>query len=72
MRGPPLRSAAALLAEFVHDRRLGWERANRFAENGEVAEDRYTYQRPNWFGAVSREHREARPPFDPAGLRVRA
>jgi sarcosine dehydrogenase len=40
--------------------KLGWERANWFAVNGEVAEDRYTYERPNWFDAVGREHRAAR------------
>jgi sarcosine dehydrogenase len=47
-------------AGAVFGEKLGWERANWFAENGEPAEDRYTYERPNWFGAVAREHRAAR------------
>lgn len=47
-------------AGAVFGEKLGWERANWFAEKGEAAEDRYTYERPNWFGAVAREHRAAR------------
>ena len=47
-------------AGAVFGEKLGWERANWFAEKGEPAEDRYTYERPNWFDAVAREHRAAR------------
>ena len=44
----------------VFGEKLGWERANWFAEGGEIAEDHYTYERPNWFEAVAREHRACR------------
>jgi sarcosine dehydrogenase len=42
--------------------KLGWERPNWFADlvSGEEAEDRYSYQRQNWFDAVGREHKAAR------------
>ena len=42
--------------------KLGWERPNWFADlaAGEVAEDRYSYQRPGWWDAVRREHQAAR------------
>ncbi|MBL8575250.1 MAG: FAD-dependent oxidoreductase [Hyphomicrobiaceae bacterium] len=52
-----LKAAGAVFGE-----KLGWERANWFADKatGELAEDRYTYQRPNWFDAVAREHKAAR------------
>ena len=50
-----LKSAGAVFGE-----KLGWERANWFADEGDIAEDRYTYERPNWFEAVAREHRAAR------------
>ena len=42
--------------------KLGWERPNWFAdpEAGEVAEDRYSYGRQNWFAAVGREHKATR------------
>ena len=42
--------------------KLGWERPNWFADlgAGEVAVDRYSYQRPGWFDAVAREHRACR------------
>ncbi|MBK6465941.1 MAG: FAD-dependent oxidoreductase [Rhodobacter sp.] len=42
--------------------KLGWERPNWFADlgAGEVAEDRYSYQRPGWWDAVAREHRACR------------
>ena len=50
-----LKAAGAVFGE-----KLGWERANWFAQPGEVAEDRYTYERPNWFEAVAREHRACR------------
>ncbi len=38
--------------------KLGWERPNWFADPaaGEVAVDRYSYQRPGWWEAVRREH----------------
>jgi sarcosine dehydrogenase len=50
-----LKAAGACFGE-----KLGWERANWFAAPGEVAEDRYSYQRPGWFDAVAREHLAAR------------
>jgi sarcosine dehydrogenase len=42
--------------------KLGWERPNWFADlvSGEKAEDRYSYERQNWFDAVGREHKAAR------------
>ena len=42
--------------------KLGWERPNWFADTaaGEVAADRYTYGRQNWFAAVGAEHRACR------------
>jgi 4-methylaminobutanoate oxidase (formaldehyde-forming) len=42
--------------------KLGWERPNWYADlaNGEKAEDRYSFGRPNWFEAVGREHRAGR------------
>lgn len=42
--------------------KLGWERPNWFADlaSGEPAEDRYTYERQNWFDAVGREHTACR------------
>ncbi|MDZ4094426.1 MAG: FAD-dependent oxidoreductase [Paracoccaceae bacterium] len=42
--------------------KLGWERPNWFADlaAGEVAQDRYSYQRPGWWQAVRREHQAAR------------
>jgi 4-methylaminobutanoate oxidase (formaldehyde-forming) len=48
------------MAGAVFGEKLGWERANWFADKGEAAEDCYTYERPNWFDAVGREHRAAR------------
>jgi len=52
-----LKAAGACFGE-----KLGWERPNWFADlaAGEVAEDRYSYQRPGWWGAVRREHQAAR------------
>lgn len=44
----------------VFGEKLGWERPNWFAAEGEEARDRYTYGRPNWTDAVAREHRAAR------------
>ena len=52
-----LKTAGACFGE-----KLGWERPNWFADlaAGEVAEDRYSYQRPGWWDAVRREHQAAR------------
>ena len=52
-----LKAAGASFGE-----KLGWERPNWFADlpRGEVAEDRYSYQRPGWWDAVRREHQAAR------------
>ena len=44
----------------VFGEKLGWERPNWFAEPGEGAADHYTFGRPNWFGAVAREHKATR------------
>jgi sarcosine dehydrogenase len=48
-----LKAAGACFGE-----KLGWERPNWFADlsAGEVAEDRYSYQRPGWWDQVRREH----------------
>jgi 4-methylaminobutanoate oxidase (formaldehyde-forming) len=52
-----LKAAGACFGE-----KLGWERPNWFADlaAGEVAQDRYSYQRPGWWNAVRREHQAAR------------
>jgi sarcosine dehydrogenase len=52
-----LKSQGAVFGE-----KLGWERPNWFADAaaGEVAEDRYSYGRQNWFDAVGREHQACR------------
>jgi sarcosine dehydrogenase len=54
---PLLREQGACFGE-----KLGWERPNWFADTsaGEEPVDRYTYGRPNWFGAVARECRATR------------
>ncbi|MFT6302073.1 MAG: 4-methylaminobutanoate oxidase (formaldehyde-forming) [Pseudomonadales bacterium] len=44
----------------VFGEKLGWERPNWFAENGEDARDIYTFDRPNWHDPVAREHKAAR------------
>ncbi len=46
----------------VFGEKLGWERPNWFADlaAGETPHDIYTYKRPNWHGAVAREHRACR------------
>jgi 4-methylaminobutanoate oxidase (formaldehyde-forming) len=57
-----LRASGACFGE-----KMGWERPNWFAADGEEARDIYTFGRPNWFGAVAREHaatREAVALFD--------
>ena len=50
-----LKAAGACFGE-----KLGWERPNWFAVQGEEPKDRYSYQRPGWFDAVKREHQAAR------------
>ena len=40
--------------------KLGWERPNWFAGEGQEARDVYSYGRQNWFEAVGREHRAVR------------
>lgn len=40
--------------------KLGWERPNWFAADGEQAKDIYTFEKPNWFNAVAREHKATR------------
>lgn len=50
-----LRAGGAVFGE-----KLGWERPNWFAEDGEEARDIYTFERPNWHGPVGREHKAAR------------
>ena len=50
-----LKSQGAVFGE-----KLGWERPNWFAQDGEEARDIYTFQTPNWQGAVAREHKAAR------------
>lgn len=44
----------------VFGEKMGWERANWFAAPGEAAADVPSFGRPNWFGAVAREHAAAR------------
>jgi len=40
--------------------RMGWERANWFAEPGESATTEYSFGRQSWFANVKREHRATR------------
>lgn len=47
-------------AGAVFGEKMGWERPNWFAAPGEPAHDIYTFGRPNWTGAVGREHKAAR------------
>ncbi|MEM7176115.1 MAG: FAD-dependent oxidoreductase [Pseudomonadota bacterium] len=47
-------------AGAVFGEKLGWERANWYAEPGEEARDIYTFDRPNWHDPVGREHKAAR------------
>ena len=44
----------------VFGSKLGWERANWFARDGEPARDIYSMGRQNWFEAVGQEHLAAR------------
>ena len=64
--GRPLRRSALypILAEAdaCFGEKLGWERPNWFADrgNGELPDDAHTFQQPNWFYAVAREHAATR------------
>jgi len=40
--------------------KLGWERPNWFAPEGQTAKDEYSFERQNWFAAVGEEHRAVR------------
>lgn len=44
----------------VFGEKLGWERPNWFAQADELAQDLYTFKRPNWHDPVGREHTAAR------------
>lgn len=44
----------------VFGEKLGWERPNWFAKDGEKAEDVYTFEKPNWTSAVAREVKATR------------
>ena len=44
----------------VFGEKMGWERPNWYATDGEERRDRYNFGRQNWFGAVGREHAAAR------------
>ncbi len=44
----------------VFGEKLGWERPNWFATEGEQAQDIYGFGRQNWFDAVGREHKACR------------
>ena len=44
----------------VFGEKLGWERPNWFAAEGEPRQDVYSMGRPNWFEAVASEHRAVR------------
>jgi sarcosine dehydrogenase len=46
-----LKSAGAVFGE-----KMGWERPNWFATNGEEPRDLYSFEHPNWVAAVRREH----------------
>jgi sarcosine dehydrogenase len=50
-----LRARGAVFGE-----KLGWERPNWFAVQGEAPQDVPTFGRPNWHDAVAREHRACR------------
>ncbi len=50
-----LKAAGAVFGE-----KMGWERANWFAREGEEPADRYSFVRPNWIESVAAEHRAAR------------
>ena len=50
-----LKARGAVFGEIA-----GWERANWFADPGQVREYRYTWGRQNWFGNAAHEHRAVR------------
>ncbi len=50
-----LKAQGAVFGELA-----GWERANWFADPGQVAAYDYTWKRPNWFENAAREHRAIR------------
>ena len=47
-------------ANAVFGEKLGWERPNWYAPQGQDARDIYSFGRPNWFDAVGVEHRAIR------------
>jgi 4-methylaminobutanoate oxidase (formaldehyde-forming) len=44
----------------VFGEKMGWERPNWFAGEGEERKDRYSFTRPSWWKAVGREHNNTR------------
>jgi 4-methylaminobutanoate oxidase (formaldehyde-forming) len=44
----------------VFGEKLGWERPNWFAGEGEEPRDVYSFTKPNWIAAVAREHKACR------------
>lgn len=50
-----LRAAGACFGE-----KLGWERANWFAESPDQAVETHTFERPSWFDRVALEHQATR------------
>ncbi len=58
-RTSPLYSRLAA-AGAVFGEKLGWERPNWFAADGEAGVDMYSFGRQNWFDAVGREHHACR------------
>ncbi len=44
----------------VFGSKLGWERPNWFASNGDEPYDIYSFGRQNWFDSVGREHKACR------------
>jgi len=58
LRSPLYETLASAGAGFGS--KLGWERPNWFACDGEAAGDKYSFGRQNWFDAVGDEHRACR------------
>ena len=44
----------------VYGAKYGWERANWFAPKGMEPKDEHTFEKPNWFDQVGKEHAAAR------------
>lgn len=44
----------------VYGAKYGWERANWFAPQNMAPEDDHTFEKPNWFDQVGKEHQAAR------------